>query len=87
LPRRQDTQEKTDMNVKLTADTIHCGDAAELLAKLGDGSVDLTVTSPPYDNLREYHGYAFDFTAIALELFRVTANGGVGGGRPVGEGQ
>ena len=40
-------------------------------------SVDLTVTSPPYDSLRDYHGYAFNFTAVADELFRITAAGGI----------
>ena len=40
-------------------------------------SVDLTVTSPPYDNLRTYNGYCFDFENIAKELYRVTKQGGV----------
>ncbi len=40
-------------------------------------SIDLTVTSPPYDNLRDYKGYTFDFEHIAQELFRVTKKGGI----------
>ena len=40
-------------------------------------SIDLTVTSPPYDNLRTYNGYSFDFENVAKELFRVTKQGGV----------
>lgn len=39
--------------------------------------VDLTVTSPPYDNLRTYNGYSFDFESVANQLFRVTKKGGV----------
>ena len=39
--------------------------------------MDLTVTSPPYDNLRLINGYSFDFESIAKELFRVTKQGGV----------
>lgn len=39
--------------------------------------IDLTVTSPPYDNLRDYKGYSFPFEDIAKELFRVTKQGGV----------
>jgi site-specific DNA-methyltransferase (adenine-specific) len=39
--------------------------------------VDLTITSPPYDNLRDYKGYSFDFENTAKELFRITKNGGV----------
>ena len=58
-------------------DTIQCGDSSELLRRLPDGCIDLTVTSPPYDNLRKYNGFDWDFNAIAGELFRVTKPGGV----------
>ena len=40
-------------------------------------SIDLTLTSPPYDNLRTYKGYVFPFEEIAIELFRITKKGGV----------
>lgn len=53
------------------------GNSAVRLKEILDGSVDLTVTSPPYDNLRQYQGYSFDFETIAAELFRVTKLGGV----------
>lgn len=49
----------------------------DTMAKMPDGFIDLTVTSPPYDNLRAYNGYSFDFEAVAKELFRVTKQGGV----------
>ena len=59
----------------------NCIDGLKLL---DDNSVDLTVCSPPYDNLREYHGvinedtWNFDvFKPIAKELYRVTRKGGV----------
>ena len=39
--------------------------------------IDLTVTSPPYDEIRDYNGYSFDFESIAEQLFRVTKPGGV----------
>ena len=39
--------------------------------------IDLTVTSPPYDNLRVYEGYSFDFESIASELYRITKPGGL----------
>jgi len=39
--------------------------------------VDLTVTSPPYDGLRTYNGYSFDFENVVRQLFRVTKEGGV----------
>lgn len=39
--------------------------------------MDLTVTSPPYDNLRTYDGYSFDFKSVASELYRITKPCGV----------
>ncbi len=47
------------------------------MARMPDNFIDLTVTSPPYDNLRTYNGYCFDFENVAKELFRVTKQGGV----------
>lgn len=44
---------------------------------LGDNSIDMVLTSPPYDNLRTYNGFTFDFEGIAKELYRVTKQGGV----------
>lgn len=49
----------------------------ETMARMPDCFIDLTVTSPPYDNLREYKGYSFPFEDIAKELYRVTKKGGV----------
>lgn len=40
-------------------------------------SIDLVVTSPPYDDLRLYNGYRFDFSTVAEELLRVIRPGGV----------
>ena len=42
-----------------------------------DNTFDLAITSPPYDNLRDYKGYEFDFESIAKELYRITKQGGV----------
>ena len=42
-----------------------------------DSFVDLTITSPPYDSLRTYNGYSFDFELVAKSLFRITKPGGV----------
>lgn len=53
------------------------GDAAEVLPSIPSESIDLTVTSPPYDDLRMYNGYSFSFEVIARELYRVTKKGGV----------
>lgn len=42
-----------------------------------DGSIDLVITSPPYDNLRKYSGFTWDFPGLAAELLRVLRPGGV----------
>jgi len=49
----------------------------ETMSRMPDSFIDLTVTSPPYDNLRDYKGYSFPFEDIAKELYRVTKDGGV----------
>lgn len=49
----------------------------DTMSKMPNNYIDLTVTSPPYDNLREYNGYSFPFEDIAKELYRVTKDGGV----------
>ena len=56
---------------------IYNENCLDTMARMPDCFVDLTVTSPPYDNLRNYNGYSFDFEAVAKELFRVTKQGGV----------
>jgi len=56
---------------------IYQGDCLELMKQIEDKSIDLVVTSPPYDNLREYKGYTFNFEEIAKELFRIIKQGGV----------
>jgi site-specific DNA-methyltransferase (adenine-specific) len=47
------------------------------MARMYDNFIDLTVTSPPYDTLRSYKGYEFDFENIAKELYRVTKQNGI----------
>jgi len=66
----------------LEPNNIYLGDCLEVMKDIPDKSVDLTVTSPPYDNLRTYNGnieqWSFaNFQGIAKELYRVTKQGGV----------
>lgn len=56
---------------------VYCKDCIDLMKEMDEGIVDLTVTSPPYDSLRNYKGYSFDFASIAKGLFRVTKKGGI----------
>src|SRR5690625_488425 len=58
------------------------GDCLERMKEIADGSVDLTVTSPPYDNLRSYNGNnelwgEHVWKAAIKDLYRVTKDGGV----------
>lgn len=56
---------------------IYIENCLDTMSSFDDEVIDLTVTSPPYDNLREYNGYVFDFPAIAQELYRVTKKDGL----------
>ena len=53
------------------------GDCLEVMKGIPDKSVDMVLTSPPYDNLRDYKGYTFNFEGIAKEIYRVLKDGGV----------
>lgn len=57
--------------------SVICGDSSVILREFEDGCIDLTVTSPPYDNLRDYNGYELDIPKIVEQLYRVTKEGGV----------
>lgn len=56
---------------------IYEGNCVDLLSKLNENSVDLTLTSPPYDNLRTYRGFVFPLDDIVTNLYRVTKDGGI----------
>ena len=56
---------------------IYAGECSEMMKALPDACIDLTVTSPPYDNLRSYNGFTFNYEAVINQLYRVTKPGGV----------
>jgi site-specific DNA-methyltransferase (adenine-specific) len=58
-------------------DKIISGDSAVILQSFPPDCIDLSIQSPPYDGIRIYNGYSFDFETIARQLFRVTKAGGV----------
>jgi len=60
---------RTDLGV------LYHGDCLEIMPMLEP--VDLVVTSPPYDNLRDYEGYTFDFEKTADGLYGIIKKGGV----------
>lgn len=74
---RNKVREHVKDKTKERAGKLMAGDCVERMRELSDASAQLVVTSPPYDELRDYNGYSFPFEDIAQELFRVTAVGGV----------
>ena len=75
-----------NMNKKFL-NKITCGDSVDVIKHMDNNSVDLTVTSPPYNTLRSYKGvitdkiyddhFSFPFVEMATELYRVTKDGGM----------
>jgi site-specific DNA-methyltransferase (adenine-specific) len=61
----------------LPINRIVCGDNVATMATFPEASIDLVVTSPPYDNLRTYGGHSWDFEGVANQLWRVIKPGGV----------
>jgi len=53
---------------------IHCGNHLDILKEYPDGCFDMFLTSPPYDDLRDYKGYTFKFEPLVHELYRIGNN-------------
>lgn len=68
---------KAEKALKNWINTIQCLDCVEGMKKLPDNSIDLVVTSPPYDNIRTYNGFSFDLHATGEEIYRVLKDGGI----------
>lgn len=66
-----------EKNKKIELNSIICCDCVEGMKQLEDNFIDLIVTSPPYDNIRNYNGYKFPFEKIAQQIYRITKKGGV----------
>lgn len=61
---------------KIKLNRFYVGDCLKLMCRIPDGAIDMVITSPPYDNLRDYKGYDFDFKSIARALYRILKWGG-----------
>ncbi len=57
--------------------TIYHENCIETLGRMPDDVIDMTITSPPYDDLRDYNGYHFPIEDITKGLFAKTKPGGV----------
>ncbi len=62
---------------KYELNDIYNVDCIEGMQGLDENSIDFVVTSPPYDNLRDYKGYDFDFEKTAKNLYRIMKPNGV----------
>ena len=56
---------------------IYLEDNLETLSKTPDNYYDMVITSPPYDGIRKYNGFAFDIDKLTTELYRTMKHGGV----------
>lgn len=66
------------MNIgRFEINDVYSLDCIEAMKQLPDNSIDLVVTSPPYDNLRDYNGFTFDLHKTGKEIYRVLKDGGV----------
>ena len=70
-------EEFFDPKIDAFLNRIHVGDCLHTIAKLPEDSIDLVVTSPPYDNLRDYKGFKLDFFELGRKLYKVVKPGGV----------
>lgn len=61
----------------IEVNTIYNESNIDTCKRISDNFVDLVVTSPPYDSLRNYNGYTFEFDTLAHELYRILKPGGV----------
>jgi site-specific DNA-methyltransferase (adenine-specific) len=57
--------------MSIQVDTIYAEDCLETMSRMPDSSIDFVLTSPPYDDLRKYNGFSFEFEKVAQELYRV----------------
>lgn len=57
--------------------TIQCMDCVEGMKTLPENSIDLVVTSPPYDGIRKYNGFNYDLHTTGEQVYRVLKNGGI----------
>ena len=61
----------------MNLNTIYNEDCLETMAKMPDEFIQATITSPPYDDLRDYEGFSFDFQKVSEALWRITKPSGV----------
>ncbi len=56
---------------------IICADSVEFMSSLDENTIDLVVTSPPYDGLRDYNGFVLDLHKTGEQIHRILKDGGM----------
>lgn len=65
------------MKISTFKNRFICGDSSTVMKELPENSVDMIVTSPPYDGIRNYKGFSVDLSEIGRESYRVLKDGGI----------
>lgn len=63
--------------LKKWLNTIQRMDCVEGMKKLPKNSIDVVITSPPYDNVRDYNGFSYNLHETGKEIFRIMKDGGI----------
>jgi len=63
--------------MQIQVNRIICEDNITYLKNLPNECIDFVITSPPYDELRDYNGYKLDLHGLGVELLRVLKDGGI----------
>ncbi|MFH1193897.1 MAG: DNA methyltransferase [bacterium] len=64
-------------NISQYLNKIICGDVVDTMKDFPSNSIDIVVTSPPYDSVRDYKGFSLDLHATGKEIYRVLKDGGI----------
>ena len=62
---------------KKLLNSVICGDVVEVMKRIPDRSIDMVMTSPPYDGIRDYHGFSLNLHVAGEQIYRVLKDGGV----------
>ena len=77
INEKREGGDKKKVNDVLPLNKVLHGSAENILKSFPSNSVDIIMTSPPYDSIREYNGFQFDLHRIGKEVYRVLKDGGV----------
>lgn len=73
---KEETADKNEFPAKWL-NSIQCIDCVEGMKKLPANCIDMVVTSPPYDGIREYNGFSYNLHNAGEEIYRVLKDGGI----------